>query len=250
MLSLKKEDQLTLQKEVKLTLEKKNLDTLRANVVVVLDDSGSMGGEYSSGQVQNVADRLLALSAHWDPDQQIDVYTINHGKVGTMSVSNSDGWINKNIRASGGTMFAYTINAIVADMGNKQQQITTTTEKAKGIMGFFGKTETVTHVSSEERTPEVPTFVFFLTDGENFDHPETEKALRDASTHAIFFQFVGIGNEQFKFLQKLDDLTGRFLDNADFFHMEPTLDGPKLYGKILTEFPGWLKQARAKGLVA
>lgn len=35
-------------------------------------------------------------------------------------------------------------------------------------------------------------------------------------TKTCFFKFIGIGKEEFPFLNKLDTLTGRLIDNAGF----------------------------------
>jgi hypothetical protein len=76
--------------------------------------------------------------------------------------------------------------------------------------------------------------------------------MREASKQGIFWQFVGIGKEKFNFLQKLDDLTERFIDNADFFKLNDfnSISDEELYDRILTEFPTWLKEAREKGIIA
>lgn len=241
MLSLEKKPMLDLQKQVQITLEKKNLTQLVANLVGVFDDSGSMSQLYSNGQVQNIAERILALASKWDPDQKVDVLKLNGNPyVGSMAISTFDGWISRNIRANGGTEFAPAIREIIKRFGN--QQVT----KPAGFFGkLFGKpNQTTTGPLS------VPTFVFFLTDGENADHAETERALIEASHHGIFFQFVGIGNEDFRFLQKLDNLRGRLLDNANFFKVPTTgITDEQLYDQLLNEFPSWITQARVNGLI-
>ena len=57
------------------------------------------------------------------------------------------------------------------------------------------------------------------------------------------------GIERFDFLQKLDDLSGRVIDNADFFHLNDlaSISDEQLYDRLLTEFLGWLKQEKEKG---
>jgi hypothetical protein len=49
----------------------------------------------------------------------------------------------------------------------------------------------------------------------------------------------------------LDDLDGRFIDNADFTKITDVagIADEKLYEAVLKEFPGWLRQAKQKGLV-
>jgi hypothetical protein len=54
----------------------------------------------------------------------------------------------------------------------------------------------------------------------------------------------------FSFLEELDDMGGRFLDNADFFAVtDPAnLTAEQLFDLMAAEYPGWLAQARARGL--
>ncbi|WP_322769159.1 VWA domain-containing protein, partial [Frankia sp. Cr1] len=55
----------------------------------------------------------------------------------------------------------------------------------------------------------------------------------------------------FSFLEELDEMTGRFLDNANFFSLaDPTAIGEdQLFDLLMYEYPGWLTQARVRGLV-
>ncbi|CAO5177221.1 hypothetical protein FAIPA1_30270 [Frankia sp. AiPs1] len=55
----------------------------------------------------------------------------------------------------------------------------------------------------------------------------------------------------FSFLAELDELGGRYLDNANFFAVaDPSdLTDAQLYELMMTEYPAWLHQARANGLV-
>ena len=73
---------------------------------------------------------------------------------------------------------------------------------------------------------------------------ETDRAIRKSSKHKIFYQFVGIGKyESFDYLQKLDDLDGRAVDNTAFIKVEDfsRMDDDQLYDKLLEQYPQWLK---------
>ena len=96
-----------------------------------------------------------------------------------------------------------------------------------------------------------PIYVIFITDGETFDKKESEAQLKDASMEPIFWKFVGVGKEKFEFLQKLDDLSGRFIDNADFVQIEniDTLPDGQLYEMLLQEYDSYLSSARRQGLL-
>ena len=65
----------------------------------------------------------------------------------------------------------------------------------------------------------IPTFVIFITDGANSDKGDASKALINASRYNIFWKFIGIGKERFEFLERLDNLKGRFIDNANFVNV-------------------------------
>ena len=96
-----------------------------------------------------------------------------------------------------------------------------------------------------------PTYVLFLTDGDNGDHAKTEDALREASNEEIFWQFVGIGNAGFAFLEKLDNLSCRYIDNASFFQVNDldSISDNDLYSRLLNEFPQWIKLAKNKNII-
>lgn len=98
------------------------------------------------------------------------------------------------------------------------------------------------------KVPEAPVFVIFITDGDNNDHSETTQLIKDYSSKGMFIQFVGIGSAGFQYLQKLDDMQGRVLDNVDFFAVNniDKMESDELYSKLLTEFPEWVVSAKAK----
>jgi len=105
----------------------------------------------------------------------------------------------------------------------------------------------------------------FVTDGSTSDQPLTERQLRWASNEPIFWQFMGIGkgkkskskrladfaDSDFPFLEKLDELDGRLIDNADFFAVASPDEHSDagLYDLLMTEYPGWLKLAQQHGLL-
>ena len=46
-------------------------------------------------------------------------------------------------------------------------------------------------------------------------------------------------------------MSGRFIDNADFFSVDDPmqLSDDELFELLMTEYPGWLTQARERGLL-
>jgi hypothetical protein len=115
--------------------------------------------------------------------------------------------------------------------------------------------------TSQERTEplpdRLPVYVMFLTDGAPSDKSVATRQIKAASYEPVFWQFIGIGSpREFSYLQRLDDLEGRYTDNADFFSLtEKDLMGRQaipddaLYDRLMNEYPGWLQRARAQRLL-
>ena len=53
------------------------------------------------------------------------------------------------------------------------------------------------------------------------------------------------------FLEALDDMEGRTIDNVDFFRLaKPNhITDEDLYSKIFDEYPNWVKEVREKGRI-
>jgi hypothetical protein len=222
-----------LRKSMVIDLKKKTgLDGQKATVVAVLDVSPSMGNLYSNGSMQSLTERLLALGLAFDDDGKIDMYGFSTGyfKAPDVSVDGVAGYVNRHIasKINGGTNYAPVVNAIKSEFAKTS--------------GWLVKKAT---------TLDYPVFVIFITDGDNNDKPDTVEAITKASQHGIFFQFVGIGKERFSFLEKLDNLTGRNIDNCGFFKVDnlSNITDAKLYESLLVEFPSFVKEARNKGLI-
>ena len=109
----------------------------------------------------------------------------------------------------------------------------------------------------EPQPAQVPVYVMFLTDGAPSDKSTATRQIRAASYEPVFWQFMGIGPErQFSYLQRLDDLEGRYTDNADFFAVSQDdlmgrrpISDDALFDRLMTEYPDWLRRARAQGLL-
>jgi len=249
---------ISLEKKVTISLQKKNIFGEKANIVLAIDISASMDKLYSKGVVQQVVERLLAIGLNMDNNRQIDVFAFgrNAHEIQEARESNIEGFVKnillKKVRLEGSTYYAGVMNKIINKFG---KPLTNTGEKKGFFSKMFGKKE---ETSSNGETPKVPTFVFFITDGDNFDQDETTALMQEVSEQPIFWQFVGISDPdqgyktEFSFLKKLDDMKGRTVDNADFFQCDDiaTIDDQELYDRLLTEFPHWLKEVRNKGVLA
>jgi hypothetical protein len=104
---------------------------------------------------------------------------------------------------------------------------------------------------SQENDPSTPVYILFISDGGVSDNRRIEKLIREASELPIFWQFVGIGGRQYGVLENLDDMTGRKVDNCDFFALDDLHDVSEdgLYDRLMTEFPDWIREAKKEGVL-
>jgi len=106
-----------------------------------------------------------------------------------------------------------------------------------------------------EEKSAVPVYLIFINDGGvkkgSRNQDNVPKVLIESSNQPLFWQFVGIGNGNFDVLKKLDDLEGRYIDNANFFQIVDieNENDDDLYNKLLNEFPMWLKEAKSKHVI-
>lgn len=218
---------INLRKETlnKVCLTKTPLNNLTARVVVALDYSGSMRSLYRNGSVQEVLNRLLPLGLKFDDNGEVELHLFSNDswQIPSLNINNFHDYVrsSKILRKyeMGGTNYAPVMESIIKE-----------------------------HSSHKDK---VPTFVIFITDGDAWDKPKSEKVIKDASKLGIFWQFVGIGYEDFDFLEKLDDMENRVVDNADFLNVNKisNLSDEELYTKLLGEFPNWIQAAKNKGII-
>ncbi|GAB7190913.1 VWA domain-containing protein [Kineococcus sp. NUM-3379] len=263
-LSLKKQRQLSLEKRAEaeaphivslvktaaLSLEKKGLGEHTARVALCLDISGSMARLYLSGKIQKLCERILALGLRFDDDGAVDVFLFGR-----------DGH-------AAGALDLGTVTGFTDPLRSRLEPSTYYGKAMKLLRRhYFGS-------DSERRTPlraDVPVYVMFVTDGQTFDQDVTAEQVRSSSYEPLFWQFMAIGRSsrdlaakrstrrgwgrtsggEFEFLEQLDEMPGRLVDNADFFSVEDpaAIGDDELFDLLMTEYPGWLVQARANGLL-
>jgi hypothetical protein len=232
------------RKEIVINLQKqKGLDGQKAQVALCLDFSGSMRDMYISGEVQEILERIVPIAMQFDDNGEFELFLFENDAYrhkNNVSVDNVENIVKREILNKyefGGTSYAPVINAI-------KEEYCPSTSKS-----FFGKL--FGSKKSETTTIDYPVYVIFITDGENDDRTAAVKAITEASKHGIFFQFVGIGRENFRFLSHLDEMEGRFVDNANFFKINDIskISDQELYSKLFTEFPDWLKLAKQHQLI-
>lgn len=204
-----------------------------AKVALALDYSGSMAALYRSGAVQKLAERVLALATAFDDDGDIDVFifaTKAH-YVGALGIGNYQNGVDRLLLKyrMGSTNYADAIRVIRAHY-------------YKDAGGFFGK------LLGKKR---LPVYVMVITDGEPDSRPDAEQQIREASKDPIFWQFMGLGKNRFDFLSRLDELSGRFIDNAGFFAVDNPESMPNhdLYQSMLAQYPTWVADMQARHII-
>ncbi|PIE94510.1 VWA domain-containing protein [Bacillus fungorum] len=235
---------LDLSKKAKISLEKVGLQNHEAKVALCLDISGSMYDLYRSGKIQEFAERILALGTRFDDDGSIDIFLFGERAhdAGELTIDNFDGFVNRMVRRyplEGATYYADVMKMVREH--------------------YFGSAQRRRGSLSQE----IPVYVMFLTDGAAFDEGNTIDEIESSSYEPIFWQFMAIGESNydtygnyqdvadFGFLEELDNLTGRFIDNANFFNVANPAGIPdnQLYDLLMTEYPEWVKLATSKGLI-
>jgi stress response protein SCP2 len=238
----------SLVKTAKVSLEKVGLGSHRAKVALCIDISGSMSSLFKSGKIQAFAERILALGCRFDDDGEIDVFLFGADvhQPPAMGLGNAKDYVRTlmdHYQLEGDTRYGKAIEA---------------------IRRFYFPGNGGGAAAGVSRA-DVPVYVMFLTDGSTSDKPFTQKQLRWASYEPIFWQFIGIGKSsksrkllpgiggpgQFEFLERLDTLDGRLIDNAGFFSVMSPDEHPDeaLYDLLMEEYPQWLKLARAQQMI-
>ncbi|QQZ18464.1 MULTISPECIES: VWA domain-containing protein [Rhodococcus] len=227
-LSLVKREKLNLQKRaVAKVLLHKGASNPVGRVVLVMDNTGSMSKRYRSGEVKRIIERMVPVATQLDSDGNLEAfaYAQRFVKLPDVTVADADTWVNTYVHLHG-RHGDIDFDAI----GGTNNEIPIMEE----IIGTLDKTAAV------------PTLVLFFTDGGFHAKAQITTLMRTASALPAFWQFIGIGKSSFGVLEKLDNLTGRLVDNAGFFAVEnvDTLSDAALYKLLLSEYPDWLRAAR------
>jgi hypothetical protein len=174
---------------------------------------------YRNGAVQDVLTRLLPLALEFDDNGELEVYIFNEKciRLSSMTEHNYETYVEKEIMKKGycpegSTMYSTAVKKTTNDYNDKSSY---------------------------------PAFGIFITDGNNDtdDEKAADKAIRKSSKGKIFYQFIGIGRENFEYLEKLDNLKKRKVDNTAFFKVTEIakLSDEQLYDKLLDQYSKWLQ---------
>lgn len=208
-----------------------NLTNHKARVVVAMDYSGSMAMLYLTGKVQNMFNRIMPLSLRFDDDGELDVWLFHNGcmHINSMNLNNYENFVQDSILPKykfGGTIYSTVLTNIM-----------------RSYYGFDVFNEKQNGKKNVDKNN--PVFIIFVTDGDNAngDKALTDAIIRHSSYYNIFIQFVGIGNEKFGYLKRLDDLNKRNCDNTCFINVEDIekFTDDELYKLLLKDYTLWLQ---------
>ena len=214
----------SLVKPLVFELKKKNLETTVARVGLVLDISGSMVPRFKNGTVQSIVNKTLPLAVQFDDDGELDF------------------WF-------------YGTTARKMNSVNLKNYMTAVPEDWKHLMldlgGRNNEPIVMRMVVDEYKDTKIPAYVLFITDGGVNQKREIQNIITEASHLPIFWQFVGVGGKNYGILEKLDTMSGRYVDNAGFFALDDfkKVSNEELYARLLEEFPSWLEEIKKKGMI-
>ena len=214
----------SLVKPLVFELKKKNLETTVARVGLVLDISGSMSQRFKNGTVQEIVNKTLPLAVQFDDDGELDFWYYGTTARRMKSV-NLDNYME----------------AVPADWKRLMME----------LGGRNNEPTVLNMVVDAYKNTQIPAYVRFITDGGVNHRKEIQNIITEASHMPIFWQFVGVGGQNYGILEKLDTMTGRYVDNAGFFALDDfkKVSNEELYARLLEEFPKWLEEIRKKGMI-
>ncbi len=214
----------SLVKPLVFELKKKNLETTVARVGLVLDISGSMSQRFKNGTVQEIVNKTLPLAVQFDDDGELDFwyYGTTARRMKSVNLDN------------------YT-DAVPADWKRLMME----------LGGRNNEPTVLKMVVDAYKNTKIPAYVLFITDGGVNHKKEIQNIITEASHMPIFWQFVGVGGQNYGILERLDTMTGRYVDNAGFFALDDfkKVSNEELYARLLEEFPKWLEEIRKKGMI-
>ncbi|BAW07118.1 vWA domain-containing protein [Nocardia seriolae] len=231
-LSLEKRQVLDLRKrEVAKVLLDKGAQGVRARVILVIDKTGSMAGLYKRKVVHQVVERMIPVAIQLDDNGELEpfLYGRQYAKLPNITVEDTERWCATFLHLRG------------VHAGIDYRHIGDVNDELPIMQAILASLH----------GPAEPTLVLFFTDGGFHKRREITQLMRAASHAPAFWQFIGLGPNNFGILTALDELDGRLVDNAGFFAVRDIdkLSDSDLYRLLLNEFPSWLQAARRAGIL-
>jgi len=194
-------------------LEKNSLNNTVAKVALVLDISGSMGGQYRNGSVQQIINKTLPIAVQLSDNSQLELWY--YGSLAKRMSS---------------VRIANYKSAVPVDWENLMKSLGYGNDEPKVMRP----------VIDEFKSRSLPAYILFITDGGIRGDSEIKSLLDESSRYPIFWQFVGVGGSDYGILEGLD----RSSKNASFFALDDfkSVGDEELYKRLLTKFPACLRQ--------
>ncbi len=199
-----------------------------AKVAVILDISYSMDKFFEDRSVHKLLKKAASIAASFDDDGDLDVFTFGQrGRYrGAVKPNNIDSFVDKMTEKDGG------LDYFLESQTNYGAGI-------KSAKDFF--------FPESSGRPEHPVFAMFVTDGDCTPNKKesTIKEFVDASKKPMFIKILAVGlqRNETEFVQQLDDLEGRKIDNTDTV-FSPDFDVS--IKDMLHEYRGFVKEAKEK----
>lgn len=232
------------KQKVGVSLKKLGIEHEKAEVLFVIDATGSMSTLYRNGTVQETVERIVPVSLRLDDDGIMPTWFYASGcaRTADLTAKNFEGYVPRTLPGP--------MKPVV---GVQKHSCASVDRKGEITIGGVNNEIVILNalLDDEPASRTTPLLVIFMTDGGFAPSKEIAKIITNAAHRPIFWQFVGIGNSNFGMLRNLDTLPNRVVDNAGFFAVTDLakIGDEELYDRLLSEFPTWLKAARAKGIL-
>jgi hypothetical protein len=219
----------------------------RLRVGLMMDISGSMRHLYLNGTVQEVLNHVLGFAMNFDPTHRLDVFVFDH-KHAQLPVpatpQNYHDYVDRQILTEdeipkfGLTKYAGVMHQFQDHYFGEHPDHTEHRQK-HGLLGRL--------LHHEKRPPafdaeamKLPVLGLLITDGDNDDHAESEVAVERSRPYPVFWSLVGVGEQAFRFLRKID----REFDDAEFVDLEHLgIPDEALYAELVSpKLVRWLQR--------
>ncbi len=209
-----------------IALSTRDLSGVRAQVVVLLDHSGSMRRDFENQSVQKLLTRALGFSLQVDADGTVPVIPFDSRVWPTVDVTQAN--------------FSTVVDTSLFKPNN---------------MGSTNLTDALVQVKELANNTDAPLFVVIITDG-NPDHkPSVTKLVCELAGYPAFLKFLAL--RPVDYLSELDDLddSKRLLDNVDAKPEKGTsLDlltcsDADFIDAMVDEWDTWIKAATNAGVL-
>lgn len=209
-----------------IVLSQQDLSGVRAQVVVILDHSGSMRADYESGAVAKIINRALGFALQVDVD-------------GTVPVIPFDGRVWPVIDVTM-TNFSTVVNDALFRPQN---------------MGSTNLTDALVQLKEIASNTDDPIFAIIVTDGNPDNKTSTTRLVCELAGYPVFIKFLAL--RPVDYLSELDDLGDdkRLLDNVDAKPEKGTslnlltCTDAEFIEAMLDEWSSWITVATAAGVL-